>query len=101
MRNRNWLKSDSQQRQLFAGLIASSLRRARQAFGLLACAVIWTALVLNLTGCASPSAIPCPPQTLPQPPALTEQIPSVSYSLRAQQSFKAWQERLIATPVTP
>ena len=100
MQNRNWLKSNSQQRQLFANWITCSWRRMLALLGLFACAVIWIALALSLTGCASRS-VPCPPQTLPRAPALTEPIPPESYSLRAQQSFKAWQERLIAMPATP
>lgn len=101
MQNRNWLKSNNQQRQIFGGLITSSLRKIKQLLGLLACAVIWTALAMSLTGCATRSEPPCPPLVMPQPPALSEPIPQESYSLRVQRSFKAWQERLIATPVTP
>lgn len=101
MRNRNWLTSDSQQRQLFGALITSSLRRARQALALLAFAVIWTALAMSLIGCAVLSTPPCPEMTLPRAPALTEPIPPASYSLRARESFKKWQELLIGTPVTP
>lgn len=101
MQNRNWLMSDSQQRQLFAGWITSSLHKIKQLLGLLACAVIWTALALSLTGCATRSVPPCPELVLPQPPALSEPIPPESYSLRVQRSFKTWQEKLIATPVTP
>ena len=101
MQNRNWLMSDSQQRQLFAGWITSSLHKIKQLLGLLACAVIWTALALSLTGCATRSAPPCPELILPQPPALSEPIPQESYSLRVQRSLSKWEAALIGTPQTP
>lgn len=101
MQNRNWLKSNSRQRRLFVNWITCSWRRMLTLLGLCACAVIWIALALSLTGCAHNSPSPCPEQKLPPAPALTEPIPPASYSLRAQQNFKAWQEKLIATPVTP
>ena len=98
MRNRNWLTSDSQQRQLFGALITSSLRRARQALALLAFAVIWTALAMSLIGCATRSEPPCQPLELPQPPALSEPIPQESYSLRVQRSLLKWEASLTGTP---
>ena len=101
MINRNWLKSNSQQRRLFAGRTTSFLRKWMPPPEMWGCAAILIMLALSLTGCAHNSPSPCPEQKLPPVPALTEPIPPESYSLRAQQSFKAWQERLIATPVTP
>lgn len=101
MQNRNWLKSDSQQRQIFGGLITRSPRKEPPLPAKWLCAVIVIALVLSLSACAAPLQTPCQPPAMPQPPALSEPIPPVSYSLRAQQSFKAWQERLIGTPPTP
>lgn len=101
MQNRNWLKSNSQQRHLFAGLITSSSHKMKRLLALFGCAVIWMALGMNLIGCATRSTVICPEPVIPAMPALSEPIPPVSYSLRAQQSFKAWQERLIGTPTTP
>ena len=101
MQNRNWLKSNTTQRRLFGGLITSFWLKIKPHIVLGVCFVIWIALALSLTGCAVLSTPPCPEMTLPRAPALTEPIPPASYSLRARESFKKWQELLIGTPVTP
>ena len=101
MQNRNWLKSNTTQRRLFGGLITSFWLKIKPHIVLGVCFVIWVALALSLTGCAHNSPSQCPELVIPQPPALIEPIPPASYSLRARESFKKWQERLIATPVTP
>ena len=100
MNNRNWLKSNSQQRQLFVNWITCSWRRMLALLGLFACAVIWIALALSLTGCAHNSPSPCPEQKLPPAPALSEPIPPVSYSLRAQRSLSKWEASLIESTQT-
>jgi hypothetical protein len=100
MQNRNWLRSNIQQRFKFAGRITSSLRKTNHLPAPWACAVILIILALSLTGCAHNSPA-CPEVVGPRAPALTEPMPSVSYSLRVQQTFKSWQEKLIAMPTTP
>ena len=65
-------------------------------------AVMLTALVVSLTGCATPSAPPvavCPAN--PPPPALSEPMPPQTYSLSAEQRIKTWRQSLTATPATP
>jgi hypothetical protein len=65
-------------------------------------AVMLTALVLSLTGCATTSAPPvavCPAN--PPAPALSEPMPPVSYSLSAQELISAWRASLTATQTTP
>ena len=57
-----------------------------------------TALVLNLTACAS--NCPTPPAlspTLPPPPSLSTPLPSVDYSLTAAETIRAWRQRHQAT----
>ncbi len=101
MNNRNWLQSNSQQRRLFGGWITRLLLKMPRLPEVWVFGVIAIVLMLSLTGCATRLPALCPEQVLPPVPALTEPIPPESYSLRAQQSFKAWQERLIAMPATP
>ena len=65
-------------------------------------AVMLTALVVSLIGCATPSAPPvavCPAN--PPPPALSEPMPPQTYSLSAEQRIKTWRQSLTATPATP
>ena len=101
MQNRNWFKSNSAQRRIFGGWTTPSKRKEPPLPAPWLCAVILIALVLSLSGCATRSPVLCPEPVLPPMPALSEPIPPVSYSLRAQQSFKQWQELLIGTPQTP
>lgn len=59
-------------------------------------------LGLSATGCATTSQTPsviCP--VLPPAPALSEPIPSVDYSISAQQRIKSWRDKLTVTPGTP
>lgn len=65
------------------------------------CAALLTIFALSATGCSTPSASPpvaiqCPPA--PPLPALSHPIPSQTYSERARQKFKSWQEQLTPTP---
>ena len=101
MQNRNWLKSNSQQRRLFAGLTMLLRLKINPLLALRHYAVILMALALSLTGCASRSPALCQEQVLPAMPALSEPIPPVSYSLNVQRSLQTWREKLTATPVTP
>lgn len=98
MQNRNWLKSNTAQRRLFAGPITSFLRKTLPVVGWFACVGIWMALFLGLTGCASRSPVLCQEPVLPATPALSQTIPPVSYSLRVQQSLSKWEALLIGTP---
>ena len=65
-------------------------------------AVMLTALVLSLTGCATPSPPPVAecPANLP-PPALSEPMPQGSYSERVRLKLKSWHESLTPTQTTP
>ena len=101
MQNRNWLKSNSQQRRIFGGLITRSPRKEQPLPARWLCAVILIALFLSLSGCASRSPVVCPEPVMPAMPALSEPIPPVSYSLNVQRSLQTWREKLTATPVTP
>ena len=101
MQNRNWLKSNSQQRRLFAGLTMLLRLKINPLLALRHYAVILMALALSLTGCASRSPALCQEQVLPAMPALSQPIPPVSYSLNVQRSLQTWREKLTATPVTP
>ena len=66
------------------------------------CAAMWLLLALSLTGCATPSTPSAPSSpTLPPPPSLSQPIPQPSYSERAQQNIKTWQQRLIGTQLMP
>ena len=100
MINRNWLKSNSQQRRLFAGRTTSFLRKWMPPPEMWGCAAILIMLALSLTGCAHNSPSPCPEQKLPPAPALSEPIPPVSYSLRAQRSLSKWEASLIESTQT-
>lgn len=99
MHNRNWLKSNIQQRQLFAGWTTFWTRRIKPLIGLFACAVIWMALGLSLTGCATQSPATCPDQVMPPVPKLSEPLPQSSYSLKVQKLLQSWQDRLIDMPM--
>ena len=101
MQNRNWLKSNRQQRRLFDGWITRLLLKMPRLPEVWVFGVIAIVLMLSLTGCATRLPALCPEQVLPPVPALTEPIPPESYSLRAQQSLSKWEASLTATPVTP
>ena len=101
MQNRNWLKSDSQQRQIFGGLITRSPRKEPPLPAKWLCAVIVIVLIANLSACATRSAVICPEPVLPAMPALSEPIPPESYSLHVQRLLSKWEAALIGTPQTP
>ena len=64
----------------------------------LSLAVIWTLLLVSLTGCASNSATPPGASLqLPPPPSLSTPLPSVGYSLTAAEAIKNWRVKLTAT----
>jgi len=100
MQNRNWLKSNSQQRRLFAGLTMLLRLKINPLLALRHYAVILMALALSLTGCASRSPALCQEQVLPAMPALSQPIPPVSYSLRVQQSLSKWEALLTESTQT-
>jgi len=64
-------------------------------------AVMLTALVLSLIGCATTSVPPvavCPAN--PPAPALSEPMPPVSYSLSAQELINGWRKSLTGSTPT-
>ena len=99
MQNRNWLMSEYQQRQRYDDLIMWSSLKARLRLDRLFWFVMLLLLALLSASCGHNPPQPCVAQTLPSPPALRESIPSVSYSIRAVESFKAYQGLL--TPMFP
>ena len=99
MQNRNWLMSEYQQRQRYDDLITWQLLKTKLRLDRLFWFATLLLLALLLTSCGHNPPQPCSAQTLPSPPALRESIPSVSYSIRAQESFKAYQGLL--TPMFP
>lgn len=101
MQNRNWLKSNNQQRRIFGGLITRSPRNEPPLPARWLCAVIVIVLILNLSGCASRSSVICQDPVMPQPPALSEPIPPVSFSLSVQRLLSKWEAALIGMPTTP
>ena len=60
--------------------------------------VMLSALVLLLTACGTTSPV-CPTESQPLPamPSISTPLPSVSYSISAQQDIQAWQAKLRAT----
>ena len=64
-------------------------------------AVMLTALVVSLTGCATTSAPPVAVRSAnPPAPALSEPMPPVSYSLSAQERIKGWRKSLTGSTPT-
>lgn len=59
-----------------------------------------TLLVLagSLAGCQSLSMPPSEQPRNPQPPQISTELPQETYSSRAAESFKTWQQRLTVTP---
>lgn len=55
-------------------------------------------LVLNLVACATTSAPHTKPPANPSPPATSTALPSVDYSINAQETIKAWRKQLKVTP---
>ena len=101
MQNRNWFKSNSQQRRILGGWTTPSKRKESPLPAPWLCAVILIALVLSLSACASRSPVVCPEPVMPLAPALSEPIPPESYSLVVQRLLSKWEAALIGTPQTP
>ena len=55
-------------------------------------------LVLNLVACGTTSAPHTKPPANPLPPATSTALPSVDYSISAQETIKAWRKQLKGTP---
>lgn len=101
MKNRNWFKSNIQQRFKSAERITSSPRKTQPTPAPWLCALIVIVLILSLSGCASRSPVVCPEPVMPLAPALSEPIPPESYSLVVQRLLSKWEAALIGTPQTP
>lgn len=62
--------------------------------------VLLTVVVLLLSGCHTQPNRPCEKPAPVTMPALSEPLPSVNYSLQAQENIEAWQKKLDATSPT-
>lgn len=63
--------------------------------------LLLTALAVSVTACATnspPAATKSP--TLPAIPSISTPLPSVDYSISAQQTIQSWRDKLKATPLT-
>ena len=100
MRNKNWFKSKRQQHQALDAPITSLPRRIGRLLGLVIFGGTLALLAMSLGACAHNSPV-CPEVVIPQKPALTQDLPSVSYSIAARESLSKWRAKLIDTPVTP
>lgn len=99
-KNRNWLKSDFQQRRIFAGLTQRTKLRIKLYSGFVGLLLMLMLCVAVSTACHHLPQTPCVQPTLPSPPALSEPIPSVSYSEQARIRTQSWQRRLTDIPAT-
>ena len=55
-------------------------------------------IVMSLVGCGTTSPPPALPPANPLPPATSTALPSVDYSISAQENIKAWRKQLKVTP---
>lgn len=100
MQNRNWFKSNSQQRFKSAERTTSSSHKTQPLPAPWLCALIVIVLILSLSGCATRSPVVCPEQVIPPAPALSEPIPPESYSLVVQRLLSKWEASLTESTQT-
>ncbi len=60
--------------------------------------VLLMLLVASLAACATTSTPLAKPPANPLPPATSTALPSVDYSISAQENIKAWRKQLKVTP---
>lgn len=60
--------------------------------------VLLTLLAASLAACATTSTPPTKPPANPSPPATSTALPSVDYSISAQELIKTWRKQLKVTP---
>ena len=94
MSNKFWSNREPMLPQRYVGTTLFRKHKLLRLSVRISFALMLLALVISLTGCATPSLGPCEMPPLPKPPALTEQLPSVSYSLQWKKLVQDSQKRL-------
>lgn len=106
MQNKN-RQSNKQQQTNASSIALSKLASARrlalkswQENRRLACALTVLPASLLLSGCKTLPQAPCEPLPLATRPVPQYPLPTVSYSLTAQQAIERWQQKLTSTSST-
>lgn len=95
MQTNEWLSSVNLTASRNVKLTQSCERKTLQRTVLWYCVGMLLLLVLLLTGCATTSTPPCALQPPVLMPATDTPLPSVTYSLQAQQDIESWRRRVM------